>query len=111
MYIQPARQIHKLTSGVTWVHRFEIVGDNGLPINLSGCTARLTAKSWNQPAPVVLATAEILPLAGVVTFSHQPEQDANWKIAAFDALLFWSDTRIDKLAFGQMRLSAAITTQ
>jgi hypothetical protein len=108
--IEPKKQDFTIYQGATWEHTYKVVDDLGAVVDISNCTALLHSRQdvGDADPPVLEVVGSVNGVAGLVQFTITPAMTVGktWEKIGFDAELKWPDpsTRIDKLAFGTMKL-------
>ena len=110
--ITPEKQKHTLYQGATWEWTYLVTDELKVPLDLTGCTAKLMAReSIDDTTPVLDVDGVVVGADGKVTFTIPPTLTvtATWEQAVFDVELTFLGGRIEKLAVGQMKLVREVT--
>jgi len=110
--ITPEKQKHTLYQGATWEWTYIVTDEDKVPLNLTGCTAKLMAREDVEDATTVISVDVVIsPLVGEVTFTITPAMTTSgtWTAATFDVELYFIGERVEKLAVGSMKLVREVT--
>lgn len=112
--IIPAKENHDLFQGTTWIRTYVVKNEAGNVVDISGCTAHLTARVSVEDDDAVLdIEGQVTGVDGKVFFQILPANTigATWQSAVFDAELYWPGGRIDKICYGAFNLIHEVTRE